>query len=103
MTFIVREHHGRMIKDGQTKLKLIIEDVQATKVVDAHVYCKQIQSARLGKYQHSVKKAMEAIIRCYNSENVGCGKGLTWEKAHGTITTDDMTWLVDGMKNNTIT
>ena len=36
-------------------------------------------------------------------ESVGCGKGLTWEKAHGTTRTDNMTWMVDGMKNNTIT
>ena len=36
-------------------------------------------------------------------ESVGCGKGLTWERTNITGRTDDMTWLVDGMKNNTIT
>ena len=36
-------------------------------------------------------------------ESVGCGNGLTWERANSTTRTYDMTWLVDGMKNNTIT
>ena len=37
-------------------------------------------------------------------ESVGCGKGLewTWQEALGINRPDDMTWLVDGMKNNTI-
>ena len=35
--------------------------------------------------------------------SVGCGKGLAWERGNSTTRTDNMTWLVDRMKNNTIT
>ena len=36
-------------------------------------------------------------------EKIGCGKRLMWERADNTTRTDDMTWLVDGTKNNIIT
>ena len=36
-------------------------------------------------------------------EGVGYGKGLTREGTGNTNRTDDMTWLVDGMENNTST
>ena len=35
-------------------------------------------------------------------ESVGCGKGLTRERDNSTNRTEDMSWLVDRMKNNTI-
>ena len=56
--------NGRMMEVGLTKLKPILEDIQAAKVVDADVYCQQIQNARPEKNGHDVKKAMEDIMRC---------------------------------------
>ena len=54
-----------MVGDGPTKLKLILEDIQAAKVVALDVYRQKIQNACLEKYGHDVKKAMEDITRCY--------------------------------------
>ena len=35
-------------------------------------------------------------------ESVGCGKGLTRERANSTNRTGNMIWMVDGTKNSTI-
>ena len=46
---------------------------------------------------------LDSFDREWMWESVGCGKGLTWERDNNLNRTDNMIWLVDGMKNNTIT
>ena len=45
---------------------------------------------------------LDSFGREWMWESLGCGKGLTWERATSTIRIDAMTWLVNEMKNNTI-
>jgi hypothetical protein len=57
--------NGRVMEDGPTKLKLILDDIQPAKIVGADVHRQRIQNARLEKYSHNVKDAMEDIMRNY--------------------------------------
>ena len=53
----------------------------------------------------SSRKTIDSFGGEWIWESVGYGKGLKWKwvEASGTNIPDDMTWLVDGTKNNTIT
>ena len=53
--------NGRMMEDGPMKLKLILEDIQAAKVVGTDIYHQQIQNAYLKKYGHDVKKTCRIL------------------------------------------
>ena len=60
----LRTPTDRMTEDGSMKLKLILEDIQAVKVVCADVYRQKIQNACLKKYGYNIKKATEDSTRC---------------------------------------
>ena len=68
-----RDSNGRTMEDRPTKLKLILEDIQAAQVVSADMYHQQIQGAHPKKYNHDVNKVLEDITRCYK-EIVRVGK-----------------------------
>ena len=59
------DNNGRVMEDGPTKLKLILDDMEAAKIVGADAFRQKIQNATLEKYGHDVKKAMEDIFRSY--------------------------------------